>query len=149
MRVLKEWLVLWTGSRLLVEAFWKWRCNRRTRSHQLAFHPNRKPPTLPSSTNMRPNHRCSPILRKRTKDRTPLSLPHLLSFHQIRRNPFTLHRRRKVQSHTQNNISITTGSSSWPTMLLRSKVDSLLETLYRFPRMPTSLSLHLPPLYQL
>ena len=148
MRVLQQWLVLWRGSRLLAEVFWNWQCSRRTRSHRTALHLNRSPPTLPSSANRRPNHRCSPTLRKHTKDQTPLSLQHLLSPHQTPRSPFTLRRRRKPQSRTQNHISTITGSSSWPMMHLRSRDDALLETLYRSPRMPTSLSLHLPPLYQ-
>jgi hypothetical protein len=135
-RALQQWLVLWRGSRLLAEVFWNWQCSRRTRSHRTALHLNRSPPTLPSSASTRPNHRCSPTLRKHTKDQTPLSLQHLLS------------PRRKPQSRTQSHISTITGSSSWPTMHLRSRDDALLETLYRSPRMPTSLSLHLPPLYQ-
>lgn len=149
MRVLQRWLVLWRGLRLLAEVFWNWQCSRRTRSHRTALHLNRRPPTLPSSANMRPNHRYSPTLRKYTKDQTPLSLQHLLSPPQTPRSPFTLRRRHKPQSRTQSHISTITGStSSWPTMHLRSRVDALLETLYRSPRMPTSLSLHLPPLYQ-
>ena len=140
MRVLQQWLVLWKGSRLLAEVFWKWRCSRRTAL--------RRPPNLPSSANMHPNHRYPPTLRKYTKGRTPLSLRHLLSPHQTPRIPFTLHQRHKPQSRTQSHISTITGSSSWPTILLRPTVDAILETLYRFPRMPTSLSLHLPPLYQ-
>jgi hypothetical protein len=74
MKVLQQWLVLWKGSRLLAEVFWKWRCSRRTRSHRIALHLNRRPSTLPSSVNIRPNHRYSLTLRKHTKDRTPLNL---------------------------------------------------------------------------
>lgn len=110
--------------------------------------PDQATSSTASSRTQRSDHRYSPSLRKHTRDRTPLSLQHLLSPHQNPRSPFTLHRRRKSQSRTQNNISTITGSSSWPMMLLRSRVDALLETLYRSPRMPTSLSLHLPPLYQ-
>jgi hypothetical protein len=141
MKVLQQWLALWKGLRLLAEVFWKWRCSRRTRSHRTALHLNRMPPTLLSSVNMRPNHRYSPTLRKHTKVRTSLSLQHLLSPHQTPRSPFTLHRRRKPQSRTQNHTSTITGSSSWPTMHLRSKDDALLETLYRSPRMPTNILL--------
>lgn len=146
MRVLQEWLVLWKGSKLLAEVFWEWHCSRRTCGQQTALHLNRRPPTLPSSSSIHPNHRYPPTLRKHTKGRTSLSLQHLLSPLQTPHSP-TLHQRCKSQSRTQNHITTITGSSSLPTIHLRSRVDNLLETLYRSPRIPTSLSLHLPPLY--
>ena len=148
MRVLRQWLVLWKGLRLLAQVFCRWRYRRRTPSRRRALHLNHRAPTLPSSANMPLNHRCFPTLRKRTKDRTPLSLQHPLSPLQTLRNPYTPHRLRKLQRRTQNKMSTSAGLSSWPTTLLRSRADALLETLYRSPRMPTSLSLHLPPLYQ-
>ena len=144
MRVLQQWLVLWKGSRLLAEVFWKWRYSRRT-----ALHLNRRPPTLPSLANMCLNHRYPPTLRKCTKARMPFILQHLLSPYQTPRSLFTLHRRRKPQSRIRNHISTIMGSSYWPTILVRPRVDAILETLYRFSRMPTSLSLHLLSLNQL
>jgi hypothetical protein len=134
-------MLTWKGSRSLVEVFSNWRCNRRTCSHRTGLHPSsRPPPTLQRSANMHPNNRPPPTLKNHmAKGQTSLSL------RQTTCNLFLPHHRRKLWSHTQiQTTSTTTRSMSFWLMILRARVDAILQTLYRYPRMPTSLSLHLP-----
>lgn len=160
-------MVIWKGLRFLAEASSNKCRNHRTRNRRTALHLSRRPPpTLHPSANMhlnsrRPTHHHSTNIRlsnrqpptlktHMAKDRMPLSLHRHSSPHRTTRNPHMPYHRRKLRSHTRTQTTWTTACSVsfWPAML-RARVDAVLETLYRYPRMPTSLSLHLPHLHQL